>query len=535
LTRLSLCLIVRDEASMLPEFLVAVRGLWDELIAVDTGSTDATVALLTAAGATVRRRPWDDDFAAARNASLDPATGDWILYLDADERPSAELCAQIRRVVDDPTIGAATIRMRNLLPHGHARESDLLRLWRHDPEIRFQHRIHEEVGTAVAASLRRTGRRLVNLTGRCDHLGYARTVAAARAKEDRDRTLLEACVAADPRDWYSWYKLLELARFWQNQRLWHEAAARAVALLDGPPRAVLPPAPWAGEFLALAAQGRFAAPREQIAWLDRWEDSVPPSPAFYLRRGVAYEQAVDLEAARRDFERCRDLPAGPLPLLVTVRPLLGLCRLAARGGDLRAAGDYVRQALSHHPRDPEALLAAVSFAWLDGGREARDAFAAEHRRLHGDSEELAIALGEHALQAGLWTDAVAALRPLAAAAPHGPGALLLGQALLASGEVQAARDLCRDLMASLPAAGMGFLACCLVLGEQADFSVDLEQAEADAALKEWIRVLWRSRQAPLLSAFVDHFPLVSGIFPWLPEFLTAETERLKRPLDRTSP
>ena len=84
--RLALCLIVKDEAAMLPAFLANVSGLWDELIAVDTGSVDATAELLRHAGAKVLHRPWTHDFAAARNHSLDAASGDWILVLDADER-----------------------------------------------------------------------------------------------------------------------------------------------------------------------------------------------------------------------------------------------------------------------------------------------------------------------------------------------------------------------------------------------------------------------------------------------------------------
>jgi glycosyltransferase involved in cell wall biosynthesis len=58
--KLSLCMIIRDEAAMLPEFLKRVRGLWDELVVVDTGSQDQTVAILEAAGAKVARDP--DDF-----------------------------------------------------------------------------------------------------------------------------------------------------------------------------------------------------------------------------------------------------------------------------------------------------------------------------------------------------------------------------------------------------------------------------------------------------------------------------------------
>ena len=65
--RLSLCMIVKDEADMLPGFLERVRGLWDELVVVDTGSTDHSVALLEAAGARVLHQPWRHDFALARN------------------------------------------------------------------------------------------------------------------------------------------------------------------------------------------------------------------------------------------------------------------------------------------------------------------------------------------------------------------------------------------------------------------------------------------------------------------------------------
>ena len=528
--RLSLCMIVRDEADMLPDFLAATADLRDQLVAVDTGSGDRTRELLATAGAEIHERPWTGDFAAARNASLAQATGDWILFLDADERPAPELRQQILALLDDPTAGAATIRMRNLLPHGHARESDLLRLWRRDPEVQFRHRIHEEVATTVTTMLARRGLRLVNLPGRCDHLGYIRDVAEARRKKERDLELLAAAVAEDPDDWYSWYKLLELARFWDDRPLWRDTAQQVVARLDGPPPARLPRTPWTGELVALAAQGLFPAAADQIRWLDRWEQRVSPTPAFYLRRGIAHEQAGDLGAASADFQRCRDLPAGALPMNTTVRPLLGLCRVAAQRGDLVTAGDLVHQALAHNGRDPEALLAAVSFAWLEGGRAAHDRFLAEHRALHGDSEELALAVAEHALQIAQWDLAEQALRPAAGDPPRGRAGLLLGQALLGRGEVAAASTLCRDLMDTLPAAAMGYLTCCLVAGEQVDFSVDLQQHEADQALKEWIALLWRSRQAPLMSALVDHFPLVAGTFPWLPRFLADQTEQLKRRL-----
>ena len=86
---LSVVMIVRDEAAILPRFLAAGRELWDELAVMDTGSVDETVNLLTEAGAKVGHMEWPGNFAVARNAALELATGDWVLVLDADEIVSA--------------------------------------------------------------------------------------------------------------------------------------------------------------------------------------------------------------------------------------------------------------------------------------------------------------------------------------------------------------------------------------------------------------------------------------------------------------
>ena len=120
-------MIVKDGAQMLPGFLSGIQGLWDELVAVDTGSHDASVALLLDVGATVLHQPWADDFAAARNHSLDAASGDWVLVLDADEHCSPAFIAQTRALLGQATIGAATVQMRNLREGGTKTLKQLLR------------------------------------------------------------------------------------------------------------------------------------------------------------------------------------------------------------------------------------------------------------------------------------------------------------------------------------------------------------------------------------------------------------------------
>ena len=86
--RLSVCMIVKNEERFLGQCLASVKDIADELIVIDTGSTDRTIEIAREHGAQVGYFEWCNDFAAARNASIAAATGDWILFLDADEELS---------------------------------------------------------------------------------------------------------------------------------------------------------------------------------------------------------------------------------------------------------------------------------------------------------------------------------------------------------------------------------------------------------------------------------------------------------------
>ncbi len=83
---ISFCMIVRDEEANLPRSLAPIACYFDEVVVVDTGSTDGTVSLAKQYGAKVSEIAWRNDFSYARNQSIDLASGDWIMWFDADNR-----------------------------------------------------------------------------------------------------------------------------------------------------------------------------------------------------------------------------------------------------------------------------------------------------------------------------------------------------------------------------------------------------------------------------------------------------------------
>src|SRR5690606_35296758 len=99
---ISLCMIVRDEETLLAQALKSVSSVVSETIIVDTGSTDRTVEIAKEFGAKVYFCKWDNDFSAPRNLSIQHATGDWILVLDADEAIAEKDLEELRKLTLEP-------------------------------------------------------------------------------------------------------------------------------------------------------------------------------------------------------------------------------------------------------------------------------------------------------------------------------------------------------------------------------------------------------------------------------------------------
>lgn len=142
---LGFCTIVKNEAANLARCLASVASVVNELVLVDTGSEDDTVKIAESYGAKVSTFKWVNDFAAARNFSLDQVKSDWILSLDADEELVVENPAVWEFLATEPQVHAYAIERVDLYEQGNILGGSHLRLFRNLPGLRYQGRYHEQL------------------------------------------------------------------------------------------------------------------------------------------------------------------------------------------------------------------------------------------------------------------------------------------------------------------------------------------------------------------------------------------------------
>ncbi|TWH47392.1 glycosyltransferase [Sporomusa sp. KB1] len=151
MAKISACVITKNEEECIGRCLQSVKDSANEIIVVDTGSTDATVPIAQQFGARIYPYQWRDDFSAARNYALDQAKGDWIIFLDADEYIAAETIKNVRKIIDkvhgNRKIEAIRCQLNNLEGVGGTLRSSnpCIRVFRHSPVIRYKGRVHETV------------------------------------------------------------------------------------------------------------------------------------------------------------------------------------------------------------------------------------------------------------------------------------------------------------------------------------------------------------------------------------------------------
>ncbi|WP_336770502.1 glycosyltransferase family 2 protein [Bacillus bombysepticus] len=190
--KLSLVMIVKNEQKHIKKCIQHAKKYVDEIIVVDTGSTDRTKTILSKLPVTLFEEEWDGHFANMRNKAIDKAAGDWILVLDADEIVTHFDYNAIRSFMIEPSIGI--IRLKSKFEDEGITKEAINFVPRLFPRgVHFQGRIHEQLESDLPRR---------NVPIYANHFGYYRT-----NKSDRNIPLLLKALEDEPLQPYYHYQL----------------------------------------------------------------------------------------------------------------------------------------------------------------------------------------------------------------------------------------------------------------------------------------------------------------------------------------
>ncbi len=440
---LSLCMIVKDEEAMLGQCLAAVRDAVDEIIVVDTGSTDRTVEIASEYGARILHHTWTGDFAAARNVSFAAATSDWVMYLDADEVLHADDAERLRALT-----GRTWREAFYLVETNHTGDADdgtavthsALRVFRNRPEYRFDGRIHEQIAQNLPAYL---PERLEHTEVRVEHFGYLGHVRDAKGKSQRNIELLERQLAEGGDSPFLHFNLgSEHAAAGDAERALAEfTKAWDVVRADGALRTYgYVPSLVSRLVKAQRVCGRLDI-GEQTA-----EDVLGIFPGF---TDIVFEQALmarargDVSRARTLFEQCLQMGDAPASYSATVGCGTSLARaclaeLARELNDWPEAERLLRENLEQHP----GFLGTVeplADTLLRRGVPASEVVETIHAGVATLSPSVRFLLAVPLYERGHFAEAEAELRGVLEAQPGAaPARIALAEARLSVGDLEGA-------------------------------------------------------------------------------------------------
>lgn len=208
--RLSLCMIVRNEIDCLQRCIDSVKDIVDEIVIVDTGSTDGTLGLAKKYASKMTQIAWIDDFSHARNISIEMATGDWILSMDADSYLKEEFRSDLLGSIRKPDMLAYHLVMRNHYDGGDCETFFCTPLYRRLPAVRYSGKVHEQVTPALLEIMKSDPKwRCAALSNVIiEHCGYMQQRTKLN-KRSRNILLLTKALEDDPSDIYRRFKLAQ--------------------------------------------------------------------------------------------------------------------------------------------------------------------------------------------------------------------------------------------------------------------------------------------------------------------------------------
>ncbi len=204
---ISACMIVKNEEEMLPDCLESIRNWVDEIIIVDTGSTDKTVEIAESYGAKIYHQEWTKNFSFHRNHSISKATSDWIFIIDADEEFVLDDLGKLKQAAAQTDYHLISFNVFNSNKETGQNSSFLhsVRMFKRESEYRYDGIVHNQLMFDPTEKILRLG---ISIR----HYGYDLSQEKMKAKIDRSRELLEQQLIDDPNNCFVRYNYVQLLR-----------------------------------------------------------------------------------------------------------------------------------------------------------------------------------------------------------------------------------------------------------------------------------------------------------------------------------
>ncbi|HPG37919.1 MAG TPA: glycosyltransferase [bacterium] len=216
---LSLCMIVKNEEKFLPQCLESVQGVVDEIVIVDTGSTDRTVEIATRYNARVYHHPWEGNFSKARNISLSYATCDWILVIDADEKLERADIPLLKYALQSDKYNVIFCSVISASPSGDSKNYSH-RIFRRD-KGHYEGIVHNQLIHEGA---------WLHTDIRIYHYGYNLSPEEMQAKYRRTEVLLKQQLDEDQTNPFAWQNYLRILRVQHHYQEAIESGFRALEI-----------------------------------------------------------------------------------------------------------------------------------------------------------------------------------------------------------------------------------------------------------------------------------------------------------------
>jgi tetratricopeptide (TPR) repeat protein len=364
----SLCMIVKNEERFLAECLASAQHVVDEIIVVDTGSTDRTVEIAESFGAKIVHREWRNDFAWARNQAIEHATRRWTLVLDADEELDRDSVALVRALRETPAYQTAVyVQIQNVIDDesgaGSTMTHILPRIYPTTPRMRYRGVIHESIlldGDYPPA--------LVSPITIL-HKGYTQEILGAREKSERNQPLLERAIRENPDDSFAWFNFGIAAVAAGDWETGIESLEKVFAM-GGPTRAFHGTA-----YTMLAngyADGRGDRKKAMETILEGL-DKCPDHPNLFFMAGYFCAQDDRFDEAREWYQKAIDARQEAIvhymvdDELTTWKAPLNMAAMYVKEGRIDDAVPWFERALAGKP-DSAMLREMVARAYERSGR-----------------------------------------------------------------------------------------------------------------------------------------------------------------------